>query len=224
MNPVRFFKELRFRWFYRWLTRSGIQLTTHGSICQWTIAGGSLGPASTVLCAGAGHDISFEKALLAAYGCKIVLLDPSPTGIATVQRENIPAGRLQFLPVALAGQDGRLKFQEPEDSREGSFRAESHGTGTGLEFPTRSLASLMNEQGWRHIDLLKMDIEGCEYEVIDNLLARRLDIRQICVEFHHGRAFGHTRNEMIRAILRLRRAGFDLVHCHHQDHTFLRRQ
>ena len=224
MNPVRFFKELRFRWFYALLTRPSVPLTTHGDVCQWTIAGGGLGPASTVLCAGAGHDISFEKALLAAYGCKVILLDPSPTGIATVRRENIPAGQLRFLPVALAGQDGRLKFQAPEDFLEGSFRAESHGTETGLEFPTRSLVSLMNEFGFRHIDLLKMDIEGCEYAVLTNLLAERLDVRQICVEFHHGRAFGHSRNETIRAIFRLRRAGYDLVHRHHQDHTFLRRQ
>ena len=224
MNPVRFFKDLRFRWFYGLLTRSGIPLTTHGGICQWTIAEGGLGPASTVLCAGAGHDISFEKALLTAYGCKVVLLDPSPTGIATVRRENLPAGQLQFLPVALAAQDGRLKFQAPEDSLEGSFRAEPHGAAAELEFPTRSLSSLMNELGWRHLDLLKMDIEGCEYAVIDHLLAERLDVRQICVEFHHGLTFGHTRNETIRAILRLRRAGYDLVHRHHQDHTFLRRR
>ena len=34
----------------------------------------------------------------------------------------------------------------------------------------KSLADIANELGHSHIDVLKMDIEGSEYEVIENIL------------------------------------------------------
>ena len=126
------------------------------------------------------------------------------------------------MPVGLAGQDGVLSFKEPSDPQEGSFR-DAGTQPADLQFRCKSLSTLMSELHWAHIDLLKIDIEGFEYDVIQDLLRKRLDVRQICVEFHYGRALGHTRREMIRKILALRSAGYDLVHHRHQDHTFLRR-
>lgn len=223
MNPIRFLKDLRFALFYRGLTRRNVPLVTRGGVCPWTYNAAALGPASHLLCAGAGHDISFEKELIAAHGSRVVLLDPSPTGIATVQQENLAPEQLRFMPVGVAGKDGVLCFEAPLDATEGSFRKSESECARFFEFPCKSLSTLMNELGWSRIDLLKIDIEGSEYEVIQEILTNRLDVRQICVEFHYGPAFGHTRLEMIRAILALRRAGYDLVHRIHWDHTFLRR-
>ena len=36
------------------------------------------------------------------------------------------------------------------------------------------------------IDILKMDIEGAEYKVIEDIIKSNIDILQILVEFHHG--------------------------------------
>ncbi|MGA2178485.1 MAG: FkbM family methyltransferase [Verrucomicrobiota bacterium] len=224
MKLVRSLKGLRFWLFYHWLIRRGVPLTTLGDICKRTFSDAGLNSASRVLCAGAGNDISFEKALIARYGCKIVLLDPSPTGVATVRRENLSEEQLQFLPIGLAGEDGQFDFREPEDPAEGSFLEGQDASSGGWQFTCKSLSTLMLELGWTQIDLLKMDIEGFEYAVIQDLLEKRLDVRQICLEFHYGAGFGHSRGNMIRAILALRRAGYDLIHCVHPDHTFLRSQ
>ena len=35
------------------------------------------------------------------------------------------------------------------------------------------------------IDVLKMDIEGAEYGVIDDLVRERIPVQQLLVEFHH---------------------------------------
>ncbi|PYI89389.1 MAG: hypothetical protein DME26_01395 [Verrucomicrobia bacterium] len=222
MNLVRLLKDLRFRLFYLLLSRTRVPLVTLGDECQWTFCDIGIGSGSLVLCAGAGHDISFEKALMTAYRCKVVLLDPSPTGIATVQRENIPPEQLHFMPVGLAGENGLLGFRDPRDPREGSFRDGQNQAGA-VRLHCKSLLTTMSELRWTHIDLLKIDIEGFEYAVIQDLLRKRLDVLQLCVEFHYGLASGHTRQEMVRNILALRRAGYDLVHHRHQDHTFLRR-
>ena len=70
-----------------------------------------LGPDSRILSAGAGNDISFEKALTERYGCRVVLLDPSPTGVATVERENLPADKLIFMPVGLADSYASMRLE-----------------------------------------------------------------------------------------------------------------
>jgi FkbM family methyltransferase len=221
MSPVHYIKNLRFRLFYRLLTKTGVPLVTLGDVCKWTFCDAGLNPASAVLCAGAGNDISFEKSLIAHYNCKVVLLDPSPTGIATVQREKICEKQLQFMPAGLAGRDDTLNFQNPANPTEGSFRRS--GSSTGLQFHCKSLSTIISELNWTRIDLLKMDIEGSEYEVIHEMLAKRLAVRQLCVEFHYGPEFQHNRSEMIQAVFALKKAGYDLIHHTSRDHTFLRR-
>ena len=41
----------------------------------------------------------------------------------------------------------------------------------------------MKELGHKKLDLLKLDIEGAEYEVIESIIEDNLDIKLICVEF-----------------------------------------
>jgi hypothetical protein len=43
----------------------------------------------------------------------------------------------------------------------------------------------MKQLGHGRIDLLKMDIEGAEYGVIEDIIKSRIPIAQILVEFHH---------------------------------------
>lgn len=223
MNPVRWVKDLRFRIFYSLITKKRAGLVTVGGACPWTICTTRLGADSHVLCAGAGNDISFEKALIASYGCSVVLVDPSPTGVVTVKKENIALENLRFLPVGLAGINGLVCFQEPCDRTEGSFvRGEKPGS-VGHKFPCKTLSSLITEFAWNDIDLLKIDIEGSEYDVIRDIVENGLNVKQICVEFHHGANFGHKRKDTVRAILALRKAGYDLIHRTGWDHTFFQR-
>lgn len=43
----------------------------------------------------------------------------------------------------------------------------------------------MKMLGHNQIDILKMDIEGAEYEVIQYLVENKVSINQILIEFHH---------------------------------------
>ena len=79
----------------------------------------------------------------------------------------------------------------------------------------------MKKNGHKHIDFLKLDIEGMEYEVLEDILTRRLSIQQICVEFHHGILPGISRSQSIRYILRLIARGYKLLKQVGANHTFL---
>jgi hypothetical protein len=69
------------------------------------------------------------------------------------------------------------------------IRASADGGGGGAAqtamAPVRHIATIMKELGHGSIDLLKMDIEGAEYGVIEDLSSSQIPIGQICVEFHH---------------------------------------
>jgi hypothetical protein len=40
--------------------------------------------------------------------------------------------------------------------------------------------------GHNELEILKMDIEGAEYSVIDDILSSDIKIKQILLEFHHN--------------------------------------
>jgi disulfide oxidoreductase YuzD len=48
----------------------------------------------------------------------------------------------------------------------------------------RSIKDIMKDLGHTHIDVLKMDIEGAEYSVIENILDSDISIDQVLIEFH----------------------------------------
>ena len=77
--------------------------------------------------------------------------------------------------------------------------------------------------GHHSIDLLKIDIEGFEYEVLEACLAEQIHIKQLCVEFHDF--FPEIPAAKTKSMIRsLESQGFDLIHRHRHDHTFLRRE
>ena len=216
-------KDLRHALFYRLLTNPKKGLVLLGDECSWTILPDPITAKSIVLSAGAGHDISFEKALSERFGCRILLLDPSPTGRMTWQKFGADLPTTEFLPSALSDHDGWISLGDPLDAEEGSFRSASLHPASTLKVPSRSIKAICAERSWERIDLLKMDIEGAEYDVVESLLADGISIGQICVEFHHGAGFSTSRSDTIRTILMLRKAGYRLVHRIHWDHTFVHR-
>ena len=217
----KWLRDWRFRLFYYLITTRGVLLEELGGTCSWNINSRLLSKGSRVLCAGAGNDISFESEL-ARRGCEVVLLDPSPTGLNTWKRG--PVEGVRFLEAALAEKDGVLNLAAPLDEAEGSFRtAPDEMNGPILAVPSRGVTSLMQEFSWKDIDLLKMDIEGGEYPVLSSILDERVSVRQLCVEFHHGKEFSTTRKHTIDILKRLRSVGYKLVHRIHWDHTFVHR-
>jgi FkbM family methyltransferase len=215
-------RHLRYKVFYGLLLNRRFSLVTLGDQSygvQWTLCPAGLNHNSVVYSGGVGEDISFEHALAKNYGCNVVLLDPSPTGLKTMARPENQIPQFRFLPLALAARSGKLKLAPPPEGGI-SWSAWNEGAQT-LEVECTDLQSLMQKNGHTHIDLLKLDIEGCEYEVIDDLLKRRIPVRQICADFDYGYVPGVRRSQAIRSILKLIARGYKLVFQEGCNHTFV---
>lgn len=143
---------------------------------------------SVVYSVGVGFDIGFDLDLIAATGASVLALDPTPDVIGWISEQASLPSQFQFHPVGLAWQDGELAFAPPQrpDAVSGTLVAADGVAGHYL-VPVKRLATLMQEFGHQHIDLLKLDIEGAEYQVIDDMLASGIYPDQLLVEFHHGK-------------------------------------
>lgn len=82
----------------------------------------------------------------------------------------------------------------------------------------------MKSLGHKRIDLLKINIEGGEYPVIDDLIASRINVGQLVVEFHH-RFPGHTLTETESAVNILNEHGYKIFYISDagKEYSFIRR-
>ena len=51
--------------------------------------------------------------------------------------------------------------------------------------PVHRLPTILRKLEHNRIDILKMDIEGAEYEVIEDIVSSPVPIDQVLIEFHH---------------------------------------
>jgi len=191
--------------------------------CQWTFCPEGLNAQSIVYSGGVGNDISFEHALVKQFGCSVVMIDPSPTGLRTMSLPQNKLPQFRFFPVALSDHDGTLSFAPPIHPEEGSWYVRADKPGE-LSLPCTDLLSIMRQNRHDHIDLLKIDIEGSEYAVLEDILRRHIPVRQICVEYHHNLVPGVKRNQAIRSIVKLMMHGYKLVDHLAGNHTFVNRR
>lgn len=155
---------------------------------------------------GAGNDISFEQQFVTRYGGRVFLYDPSPTGLKTCS-ESSNMESITFIPTALAKSDGIIAMDPPQNAAEGSWTTSRGSSANPDEFPAVSLVNEIRRNGFSSVDVVKLDIEGFEYEVIEELLDSGIEVRQLLVEFHD---FFSTipRNKTTRLRLRLKQCGY----------------
>jgi FkbM family methyltransferase len=171
-------------------------------------------PPVVAYCAGVGQGMSLELALAKMMSRPVLVFDPSPTGINTVAKSD--TRNLQFFPVGLAAHAGKIEFSVPVDAGEGSYSVVQDGVEV-VSFDCYDLSTIMSKNGDTYIDLLKMDIEGFEFDIVNQILDERIPVRQLCVEFHRSLRPGATS----RTIARLYRAGYRIIYKHYGDFTFL---
>jgi FkbM family methyltransferase len=167
-----------------------------------------LGPDSVCYLAGTGEDISFDLGVIARFGCKVYAMDAVPRAAEYVADAAAYEPRLVFKAVALWSSDGTLTFHAPRELGYVSQSAVNlYDTPADFTAPARSIASLMEELGHERIDLLKLSVEGSEYELLDYVVSNGIDVRIICVEYAQPAPIGRA-TESVNA---LARAGYSLV-------------
>lgn len=136
---------------------------------------------------GIGKDISFDQELIRRFGASVYAFDPTPASCSWLAGQQLPNGFRAF-PYGISDRDGEVDFLPPQKEANVSYSSVSahHVNATAkVSLPVRCLSSILKELQHERIGLLKLDIEGMEYSVLEDLLNRGFRVPQLCVEFHH---------------------------------------
>lgn len=176
----------------------------------WDLANGALHNSSIVYSFGVGTDISFDLGLIDKYGVTVHAFDPTPRSIEWVRKQRLPD---QFLlhEYGLGTSDGFMTFYPPDNPDHVSHTAiqKSVPERETIDVPVKKLATIMAELGHSEIAVLKMDIEGSEYAVIEEIASSEIRPRHLLVEFHH-RFPSIGVEKTLHAIRSLRQLGYRL--------------
>jgi FkbM family methyltransferase len=145
--------------------------------------------------------------LIARYGCNIVAFDPTPRSAAWITSQTLPT-QFHFQELGLGAQDSTMEFWPPPKEDWVSYSASPHEnfSGGAVTRPVRRLPTMMGDFGHRPLDVFKMDIEGFEYDVIDDVLASGIRPVQWLIEFHHE-IYGIEPQSTLGAVAKLQQHG-----------------
>jgi FkbM family methyltransferase len=176
----------------------------------WDIVTERITADSVVYSFGVGEDASFDLALIRRFALKVHAFDPTPKSIAWVKSQSFPSDFIMH-EYGIADFDGVIAFNPPENDTHVSHTIlERPSTkGRAIEVAVKKLSTIMEELGHDKIDIMKMDVEGAEYDVIRDLENTGIRPRQILVEFHHRFPTVGNRKS-VDAIKRIRNMGYEL--------------
>lgn len=160
----------------------------------------------TIVDAGANVGLFSVWAARERPKARIVSLEPFPATFRHLEKNIHHNGlqeRIRPLQYALAGTTGpRLIYSSGDSPNNGLVlrgMEDSADNTNAIEVPCISLADFLRAERLETVDLLKMDIEGSEWEVILSTPGNILhSIRHIIVEYHEVNArFGYTPAQLI---------------------------
>lgn len=170
-----------------------------------------LGKNAVVYSFGIGEDISFDRAVYTNHDCHIYGFDPTPKSINWIKNQTLPE-KFHFFEYGISNQSGPATFFLPKNPNHvsGSMVVQNNiDVKEKVVVRMKSFADIATELGHTHIDILKMDIEGAEYDVIENILNTNISITQILIEFH-DRFVENGKARTQQAIQKLNAHGFEI--------------
>lgn len=178
----------------------------------WTICPTSINQEAIVYSFGVGEDISFDLSIIEEFGVQVYAFDPTPKSIKWLKSQKLPR-EFKFSEYGIASYDGIASFNPPENPEHVSYTILNRPSTAhnAIEAKVYRLETIMNMLGHEKVDVLKMDIEGAEYEVIEDLVKSDIQIGQLLVEFHH-RFENVGVSKTRRAIKSLNEKGFKIFY------------
>jgi FkbM family methyltransferase len=174
------------------------------SVVGWTLSPHILPRGGIVYSVGIGCHIDFDLTLIEKFDVDIFAFDPTPKSLQWVSKQKLPEN-FHFIPTGIAQYDGFAEFYFYRGEQFGFKDVKGHGE--CIHLPVQRLSSSIKEFGHNVIDLLKVNIEGGEYDLIPDLLKSDIRIPQILIQFHHGK-YGFSLNQTKNAVTQLNSIGY----------------
>ena len=180
---------------------------------------------SVILDVGCADDADFSVMLMSRFNARCFGVDPTRKHLPALRRlEESSDGKFVAVPFAVCARSGELEFFESEQNVSGSLQRDH---GNVLRDSVRSytvtavtIDKLLDHLGLTHADMLKLDLEGAEYELLSAVDADTLHrFQQMFVEFHHHCVEQYSASDTRSLVARIETMGFTSFSF--DDHNYL---
>lgn len=175
----------------------------------------SLNNKSIIIDVGTGNNADLSQGLIKKYSLKSYGFDPTNKHYSLLKEvEKESNGNFIFNNFALSDKSGEIEFNESIDNVSGSFSSDhiniKKNNVKKYLVKTITLEDIFSMLSIKKIDLIKIDIEGEEYNLINSLKKELTDkIDQFIVEFHHHCIDKYSILDNLKAIKKMESLGFN---------------
>ncbi len=134
-----------------------------------------------IISAGIGTNIDFEKYILEKNKVKnLICIDPTLIGKKTIKESKI---NCIFLLGALFNFNGKIKIFTPQDKGDVNYSINNlFNSKTYNYIDSYNIQSICEKYNIKKIDILKLDVEGVAFEVLEDCILNDILPDQICLE------------------------------------------
>jgi FkbM family methyltransferase len=132
-----------------------------------------------------GYEGQFAHEIHAKYGCKVMIFEPHPTFAKDCIQRFLGNKNIDVFSYGLSDTQGHFNIHDSADGS--SFLNPQVIQASSIQAELRDVVSTLIDMNTHHVDLIKINIEGGEFPVLQRLLATG-DIkkfRYIQVQFHN---------------------------------------
>lgn len=149
-----------------------------------------------------------------------------PNYLDLIEKNKIPTNKIKFYNYGLFTENGNFKFYKPKNNKYVSHSIiEGIASNNYINVEMKTLKTIMKELNHTKIDLLKLDIEGCECDILEQMINENIYPKYIAVDFD----LGWTSNKNIQnkercydIINLLKKNNYKILHNMGPDYSFVR--
>jgi len=180
----------------------------------------------TVVDVGCGFDADLSMYMIRNCNIKAFGIDPTlkhKEDLAKLSHES--NGRFMYIPVAISHKNGLISFNESVRNVSGSILDEhkniNQQESRNYEVESINLSSLPDRLNLERIEYIKLDLEGAEYQLINELKETDLDhYEQLFIEFHHHAVPNYSIHDTQNCVKKMKLLGFKSFTINNHDYLF----
>ena len=180
----------------------------------------------TVIDVGCGSIAEFSKNMIERYDAKCIAVDPTlkhKSALSDIARTY--GDRFIHIPFAVCANDEILTFFQSNLNESGSIMTDHANIirDEGISYEVRGITptALLKYLKLEYVDILKLDIEGAEYELLERLDTNELmPFEQIFIEFHHHAVERYTKIDTRKIVNKICGIGFKSYSLDNHNYLF----
>ena len=132
-----------------------------------------------------GYLGDFTAAIIERYNCKAYIFEPHPEYFSKCIERFSPYENVMVLNYGLADKNGEFFLSNSLDGS--SFINPNHSQKDGIKCVIRDLSSVLSELDIKSIDLMKINIEGGEFPLMEHIIScdKQAIVGQYQIQFHN---------------------------------------